>query len=238
MAVPATGSGGSRADAADTIMSFDLIIFDCDGVLVDSEVLSCRCLIETLRDYGIETSLDEVFRNFLGRSTISIIEHYRAAGHAIPDDFPSVLRGRIRHAFAAELRPIENIENVLRRLAARFCVASSSDLDRLEFSLALTGLSELFGERIFSAQMVANGKPAPDLFLLAAARMNVAAARTLVIEDSASGVRAARAAGMSVWGFVGGSHYAARDGRALLMEAGADRVFENMTDFRQHRAAG
>jgi HAD superfamily hydrolase (TIGR01509 family) len=219
-------------------MSFDLVIFDCDGVLIDSELISCRCLIETLRGYGIETTLEEVFAAFLGRSTRSIAEHYRAAGRKIPDDFPAELRTRVRQAFAAELRPIENIETVLRRLAAVYCVASSSDLDRVEFSLALTGLSDLFSGRIFTAQMVPNGKPAPDLFLYAAARMNAAPARTLVIEDSISGVQAAKAAGMTVWGFVGGSHYSSRDGRALLMEAGADRVFERMADFRHHPAAG
>lgn len=225
-------------------MDFDLVIFDCDGVLVDSEILSGRCLVETLRGYGIETDLDEVFASFLGRSTTSIVQHYRAAGHALPDDFPQVLRAQVRRAFAAELRPIDDIAGVLRRLAGACCVASSSDLDRVEFSLRLTGLSELIGDRIFTAQMVANGKPAPDLFLHAAAHMGASPVATLVIEDSVSGVQAAKAAGMSVWGFVGGSHYAARDGRGLLMQAGADRVFERMSDFRnsgarqQGRAAG
>lgn len=219
-------------------MDFSLVIFDCDGVLVDSEVLSCRCLIETLRGYGIEATLEDVFGNFLGRSTPSIIEHYRVAGHVIPDDFPIVLRARVRQAFAAELQPIEDIEHVLARLGGAHCVASSSDLDRVEFSLALTGLADQFSGRIFTAQMVARGKPAPDLFLHAAAHMGAEPARTLVIEDSVSGVQAAKAAGMTAWGFVGGSHYATRDGRALLIEAGADRVFERMIDFRRHQAAG
>lgn len=219
-------------------MHFDLVIFDCDGVLVDSELISCRCLVETLRGHGIEATLEEVFASFLGRSTRSIVAHYRRAGHAVPDGFPAELRARIRQAFAAELRPIDNIETVLRRLGGACCVASSSDLDRVELSLALTGLSELFAGRIFTAQMVENGKPAPDLFLYAADKMKVAPERALVIEDSVSGVQAAKAAGMTVWGFVGGSHYSARDGRALLMAAGADRVFERMADFRQRRAAG
>jgi HAD superfamily hydrolase (TIGR01509 family) len=219
-------------------MHFDLVIFDCDGVLVDSELISCRCLVETLRGYGIEATLEEVFASFLGRSTPAIVAHYRRAGHAVPEAFPAELRARVRQAFAAELRPIENIETVLRRLGGACCVASSSDLDRVEFSLALTGLSELFAGRIFTAQMVEHGKPAPDLFLYAADKMKVAPERALVIEDSVSGVQAAKAAGMTVWGFVGGSHYSARDGKALLMAAGADRVFERMTDFRQHRVAG
>jgi len=95
----------------------------------------------------------------------------------------------------------------------------------------LTGLASLFGERLYTAQMVERGKPAPDLFLYAAAQMHAEPERTLVIEDSVSGVTAAKAAGMAVWGFVGGSHYRARDGRAMLYEAGADRVFERMADF-------
>ncbi len=212
-------------------MSFDLVIFDCDGVLVDSEILSCRCLSEVLGRYGVEVGVDEVFRRFLGRSTASIVAELRAAGHVIPDDFPQVLRRDIRRAFSAELKPIKNIVDVVRRLAPKYCVASSSDLDRVEFSLGLTGLAEFFDGRIFTAQMVKHGKPAPDLFLLAAERMEVSPARTVVIEDSVSGVQAAKAAGMTAWGFVGGSHYAARDGRDLLMRAGADRVFERMTDF-------
>jgi beta-phosphoglucomutase-like phosphatase (HAD superfamily) len=111
------------------------------------------------------------------------------------------------------------------------CVASSSDLDRVSFSLSLTGLSSHFGGRLYSAQMVERGKPAPDLFLYAAERMQANPCHTLVIEDSVSGVTAAKAAGMTAWGFVGGSHYQWRDGKAILRGAGADRVFERMADF-------
>lgn len=219
-------------------MGFDLVIFDCDGVLVDSEVISCRCLVEALGESGITATLDEVFSTFLGRSTPTVLQHYRDRGHAIGDGFVAALRTRIRRAFAAELRPIESIEDVLRGLASAYCVASSSDLDRVEFSLTLTGLAELFAGRLYTAQMVARGKPAPDLFLYAADRMGVAPHRCLVIEDSVNGVLAAKAAGMAVWGFVGGSHYASRDGRAMLLEAGADRVFDSMDAFRPQRAAG
>jgi len=95
----------------------------------------------------------------------------------------------------------------------------------------LTGLAPHFGDRLFTSQMVAHGKPAPDLFLYAAAQMKTVPLRTLVIEDSVSGVAAAKAAGMTVWGFIGGSHYRSRDGRTMLYDAGADRVFDRMTDF-------
>ena len=148
----------------------------------------------------------------------------------------------MRHAFATGLRPIPDIAEVLPRLGQDFCVASSSDIDRVAHSLELTGLAPLFGKRVFTAQMVERGKPAPDLFLFAAAKMKIAPAETLVIEDSASGVEAGKAAGMTVWGFVGGSHHAAGDRRASLEAAGADRVFDRMTDLlglkRAHGGAG
>jgi beta-phosphoglucomutase-like phosphatase (HAD superfamily) len=110
-------------------------------------------------------------------------------------------------------------------------VASSSDLDRVSFSLALTGLAPYFADRLYTSQMVSRGKPAPDLFLYAAAKMQAEPHKTLVIEDSVSGVAAAKAAGMKVWGFIGGSHYERRDGRAMLYDAGANRVFDRMADF-------
>ena len=120
---------------------------------------------------------------------------------------------------------------LLEGLRIPHCVASSSDIDRVSFSLSLTGLAPHFDKRLYTSQMVERGKPAPDLFLYAANRMQADPSRTLVIEDSASGVRAAKAADMAVWGFVGGSHYRSRDGKAILYEAGADRVFERMADF-------
>ena len=111
------------------------------------------------------------------------------------------------------MRPIPDVAKLLRGLDASFCVASSSDLERVEFSLALTGLAEFFAGKMFSAEMVRRGKPAPDLFLHAAARMGADPRKVLVVEDSVSGVEAGKAAGMTVWGFVGGSHYAGATGR-------------------------
>jgi HAD superfamily hydrolase (TIGR01509 family) len=209
----------------------DLIIFDCDGVLVDSEVLSCRCLCEVLARCGIKLELDEALELFLGRSTGAVLQHYGAHGRALPDNFLSDLKARVRQAFQSSLQPIPGVGSLLSSLCVPHCVASSSDLDRVTFSLARAGLAVHFDGWLYTAQMVAHGKPAPDLFLYAAAKMQAEPARTLVIEDSVSGVAAARAAGMKVWGFVGGSHYESRDGRAILREAGADRVFDRMADF-------
>jgi HAD superfamily hydrolase (TIGR01509 family) len=208
-----------------------LIIFDCDGVLVDSELLSCRCLCEALAGCGIEVGVEETLDLFLGRSLDAVLEHYQALGRSIPRHFSATLRAKVRKTFRSALCPIDGVGSVLEGLKIPHCVASSSALDRVALSLSLTGLARHFGDRLYTAQMVDRGKPAPDLFLYAARRMQADPARTLVIEDSASGVQAAKAAGMTVWGFVGGSHYRARDGVAGLREAGADRVFARMADF-------
>jgi len=208
-----------------------LIIFDCDGVLVDSELLSCRCLCDALAGCGIEVGLDETLDLFLGRSLDAVVEHYQGLGRLIPRQFPAELMVKVQETFRSALCPIYGIGSVLEGLKIPHCVASSSTLDRVSLSLSLTGLARHFGDRLYTAQMVDRGKPAPDLFLYAAGRMQADPARTLVIEDSVSGVRAAKAAGMTVWGFVGGSHYRSRDGRASLHEAGADRVFARMADF-------
>ncbi|SHL72345.1 HAD family hydrolase [Bradyrhizobium lablabi] len=209
----------------------DLIIFDCDGVLIDSEVLSCRCLSEVLAGYGVQLGVDQALDLFLGRSVTAVFEHYEALGHSIPERFAAELRAGVRAAFLSSLCPIAGVSSVLEDLRIPHCIASSSDLDRVSLSLSLTGLAPHFGTRLYTSQMVKRGKPAPDLFLYAAERMQVDPHRTLVIEDSVSGVKAGKAAGMTVWGFVGGSHYQSRDGKAILREAGADRVFERMADF-------
>ena len=209
----------------------DLVIFDCDGVLVDSEMLSCRCLTEVLATYGISLGLDQALDLFLGRSISAVFEHYRALGRTIPEQFSAELGAGVRTALIAALRPIEGVDSVLKDLQVPHCVASSSDIERVSLSLSLTGLAPHFETRLYTSQMVKRGKPAPDLFLHAAERMRADPRRTLVIEDSVSGVMAGKAAGMTVWGFVGGSHYRARDGKAILLEAGADRVFGRMADF-------
>ena len=209
----------------------DLIIFDCDGVLVDSEVLSCRCLSKVLSGYGIDLGLDQALDLFLGRSTTAIVEYYEALGRSIPEEFSTELRAGVRAAFTSALCPIEGVNTLLEGLKIPHCVASSSDLDRVSYSLFLTGLAAHFDKRLYTSQMVERGKPAPDLFLYAADRMQADPRRTLVIEDSISGIEAAKAAGMTVWGFVGGSHYQLRDGKAILHQAGADRVFGRMADF-------
>lgn len=209
----------------------DLVIFDCDGVLVDSEILSCQCLSEALGECGIELSIEQALQLFLGQSASAVRQYYRERGRSVPETFLAKLQSRVRESFKRSLRPIPGVGSLLSKLHTPYCVASSSDVDRVALSLALTGLAPHFGDRLYTSQMVARGKPAPDLFLYAAAQMKTMPMRTLVVEDSVSGVTAAKAAGMTVWGFVGGSHYRSRDGRSLLSNAGADRVFDRMADF-------
>jgi len=209
----------------------DLVIFDCDGVLVDSEMLSCQCLSEALGEYGIELGIEQVLQLFLGKSAAAVTLYWRQRGQPLPETFLPELKSRVRERFRRSLQPIPGIGSLLSSLRTPFCVASSSDLDRVALSLVLTRLAPHFGDRLYTSQMVPRGKPAPDLFLYAAAQMKTAPMRTLVVEDSVSGVAAAKAAGMTVWGFVGGSHYRFRDGRNMLCDAGADRVFERMADF-------
>src|SRR5437762_7198200 len=119
----------------------DLIIFDCDGVLVDSEVLSCRCLSDTLAEYGISLDVDQALDLFLGRSVTAVFQHYEALGHVIPEQFAAELKAGVRTAFLSSLRPIEGMNSVLQDLQIPHCVASSSDVDRVSFSRSLTGLA-------------------------------------------------------------------------------------------------
>jgi HAD superfamily hydrolase (TIGR01509 family) len=175
-----------------------------------------------------------VLQRFLGRSAADVARYYEdQLGRPMPEGFTADLRDSMQDAFSQSLLAIPHVEKLLQNLRGTFCLASSSDLERVRFSLNLAGLSAYFEGRVFTAGMVTHGKPAPDLFLMAAATMKVLPGRSLVIEDSISGVEAGKAAGMTVWGFVGGSHYVGRDGRSLLLRAGADRVFDQMIDLER-----
>lgn len=210
---------------------FDLVIFDCDGVLIDSEIISARMLIEALEDLGVRVDLDYVARNFLGRSYPTVMAQIRREfGLDLPEDFEDRYRDRLLEGFRQGLRIMPGVAKVLAALRTPWCVATSSSPRRAEMSLTLVGLREAVGENLFTASQVAQGKPAPDLFLLAAARMQATPARTLVIEDSLTGVRAALAAGMSVWRFTGGSHFFSRLDEDPP-DARPHRRFDDFADF-------
>ena len=209
-------------------MLIDLIIFDCDGVLVDSEVISCRVHAEVLTRHGYPITADQVFERFLGRSTRQAnLEIEADLGHPLPHEYHEQLQSELFGAFEAELEAIRGIHDVLDQVVQRVCVASSGSPRRMRVSLGNTGLYGRLAPNIFSASQVKNGKPAPDLFLFAAGEMKVPPERCLVIEDSIAGITGARAAGMRVFGFHGGSH--CRPGYAdPLRRAGVDQTFDNM----------
>lgn len=185
----------------------DLIIFDCDGVLIDSEIISARMLVDELDRLGVRIDLPYVARHFLGRSYPTVMATIRREfGLDLPPDFEDRYRTRLLEAFQRDLTIMPGVAEVLTRLDLPFCVATSSSPRRAEMSLRLVGLWDLCGDRLFTASQVARGKPEPDLFLFAADRMGAAPGRCLVIEDSLTGIRAARAAGMEIWRFTGGSH--------------------------------
>jgi HAD superfamily hydrolase (TIGR01509 family) len=207
---------------------FDLVIFDCDGVLVDSEVISCRAHAVVLSRHGYTITPEQVFQRFLGRSTRQAnLEVEAELGRSLPDAFHAELQDELYGAFAADLNAIPYIAAVLDQIRQPVCVASSGSHERMRVSLGRAGLYERFGPHIFSASQVCNGKPAPDLFLFAAEQMKVPPARCLVIEDSVPGVTGARAAGMTVFGFDGGSHCGAHHA-ATLLDAGAAETFADM----------
>jgi HAD superfamily hydrolase (TIGR01509 family) len=209
----------------------DLVIFDCDGVLIDSEIISARILIAQLKRVGVHVDFPYVQKHFLGRSWTKVAAEVRISyGLDLDSDFEERYRSDLLAAFETELRAMPGVETVLADLDTQFCVATSSSPKRARRSLDLSALAPHFGDRLFTASQVKNGKPAPDLFLFTAEAMKVAPARCLVIEDSMPGVLAARAAGMPVWRFTGGSHLRGLP-RGELDDEGALTVFDKWAQF-------
>jgi HAD superfamily hydrolase (TIGR01509 family) len=217
----------TAAASGDPGRRFDLVIFDCDGVLVDSERLSIRLDVELLAALGWPVGEDEVIERWVGKTDAAmrreIEEHL---GRDIGPEWEAFAERYIA-AFAAELRPVEGVAEAVDAIQAAgyaTCVASSGGHDKIRRNLALTGLLDRFDDRIYSGEDVEHGKPAPDLFLHAASAMGAAPGRTAVVEDSRHGVAAARAAGMWVFAYAGGVTPAA----ALAGER--TTVFEHMRE--------
>jgi HAD superfamily hydrolase (TIGR01509 family) len=216
-----------------------LVIFDCDGVLVDSESLAMRVLLEGLGEFGYAIGEEAAYERFLGRSLANMQAVLRAEfGSELPPDRLDRMRQRLFEVYRQELMPIDGVAAMLDRLAIPRCVASSSQMERLRVSLEVTGLLSCFVPHLFSATMVAQGKPAPDLFLHVAERMAVAPAACLVIEDSAAGIEAGLRAGMRVFGFVGGSHARAAAYRANLATLAPDLIFDEISQLPELIASG
>ncbi|MGJ5040544.1 MULTISPECIES: HAD family hydrolase [unclassified Bradyrhizobium] len=215
------------ADAAPA-SNLDLVIFDCDGVLVDSEVISCQTHADVLSLCGYPITTEQVFARFLGRSLKQAkLEVEAELGRSLPDDFNPKLQDRLFRAFEQDLAAIDGIAEALDTIDVPVCVASSGSHQRMRVSLGATRLYDRLAPHIFSSSQVENGKPAPDLFLFAAAQMKARPAACVVVEDSTAGIRGGVAAGMTVLGFHGGSH--CRPGHADdLRAAGATVVFDDM----------
>ncbi|MEU3790596.1 HAD family hydrolase [Streptomyces fructofermentans] len=206
-------------------MRYDLVIFDNDGVLVDSEPISNTLLAAYLTELGHPTSYEDSLRDYMGAAMHRVHDLVEErTGERLPADFDDVFHARVFAAFERELEPVPGVVEVLEKLVADgvpYCVASSGSHERIRVGHRRTGLDRWFDEgRIFSSQDVGRGKPAPDLFLYAAGRMGVAPAKCVVVEDSPLGVRAAVSAGMDVYGFT------AMTPAARL--TGADRLFGDM----------
>ena len=212
---------------------FDLIIFDCDGVLVDSEILARRAVQSVFRQAGIEITAAMV-NEVVGMKFADLLRGLEArTGQRLGEDYHPRFWKETQALFTTHLLPVPGIVEFLEASTTPRCVASSSDHERIRHSLAVCDLARFFGPgAVFSSHDVAQGKPAPDLVLHAARQMGADPARCLVIEDSRFGILGAKAAGMTAYGFLGGAHLAADTGEALR-EAGADFVARSWAEIAE-----
>jgi HAD superfamily hydrolase (TIGR01509 family) len=205
----------------------DLIIFDCDGVLVDSEVVGNRVYAEYLTAQGYPHSREECNAKYLGMSDAHVLKSFEANGDSLPATFLTDINQLVDDELSQCLEAIPGIEAVLGSIKLPYCVASSGTPRKIASSLTKVGLIDYFDGQLFSFEQVKNGKPAPDLFLFAADQMGVDPKQCLVVEDSRAGVQAGVSAGMTVVGFTGGSHI--RSGYAeVLRGQGAHFILEDM----------
>jgi HAD superfamily hydrolase (TIGR01509 family) len=208
----------------------ELVIFDCDGVLVDSELIFARVLAECLGGLDFPATLDEAIALGFGRNRLTLAAALETRyGRALPEAFFDTFAAGSAAAFERELLPMPGIEELLAALPLPRCVASNGRLYRVRQRLGMTRLLPFFDPHVFSASQVAHGKPAPDLFLFAAERLGAKPTGCTVVEDSIAGVEAAIAAQMPVVGYCGGSH-CPRDHADRLRAAGCSRVFTRMPE--------
>ena len=184
-----------------------LVIFDCDGVLVDSEPIANASFSKALKPHGLDWSVEECMRRLMGRSLRSCVEICETElGRKLPEDFVDQMQAVTYQGFRERLKPVAGVKQAalaVKSMGVEICVASSGSLDKMRFTLGLTGLWEIFAGRIFSAAEVPRGKPFPDLFLHAALRMNQQPFACIVVEDSVPGIQAARSAGMRALAYAG-----------------------------------
>lgn len=214
-----------------------MIIFDCDGVILDSEALGTEIDIACLKKYNIDISAERYNRDFCGLSYPSVIKKIHAETDILlPDHFMQETSELLEKAFETDLQAIMGVGAFLSDLRARklpYALASSSSVKRLQHSLSCVGLYDDFADCLYSAEMVTHGKPAPDLFLYAASKHNIDPNKCTVIEDSPYGIQAAKAADMTAIGFIGGGHCDA-DRAELLLSAGANHIMNSYEDLRDY----
>lgn len=212
-------------------MNYDLIIFDCDGVLVDSEAVANPLLRDALAEHGLEMTVDQVVATYVGRSMPAVVSiSEELLGRKLPEDFLDQLQIKTFAAFEENLKAVAGVETLIKALkksGTDICVASSGSFEKMDLTLGLTNLRHYFGDHIFNSSQVARGKPYPDLYVYAADHMGVEPAKCLVIEDSVPGVQGAVAAGMEVIA------YSVRGDCEKLRKAGG-LVFDDMSEILKH----
>ncbi len=211
-------------------MAIDHVIFDCDGVLIDSEWLACRAEAEVFSELGADVTPDHVLEHFVGLNDAAMYALFEEQfGIALPEDFVERHTKTLFALFAEELEPIAGVGDVLSSLQAGKSVASNSALERLNITLGHTGLLHHFGDRIYSAEQVERPKPAPDLLLHVLKQSGASAKNCILIEDGSSGALAAGELGMPVLGFTGGKHCTPKTAEKLTA-AGVDLIFDDMRE--------
>lgn len=204
---------------------FGLVIFDCDGVLVDSELITNRVFARMLNELGVAVTLEDMFERFVGCSMPQCLEIItKLLGHPVPQHFVEQYQAQSVIALRSELKAVPDIDTVLAAIREPYCVASSGTHEKMQTTLGITGLLPQFRGKMYSVTEVARSKPFPDVFLHAARQQGVVPADCAVIEDTPTGVRAGVAAGMTVFG------YCALTPKQRLIEAGAHHTFERMRD--------
>ena len=212
----------------------ELVIFDCDGVLINTEEIASAACVEALAELGMCLSLHQYAARYSGRPVADAWLQVEADhGAPLPQGFRERVDAQVLKRFSELLEPIDGVAELVASLQTAKCVASSTQLPLLHQNLTQAGLAQYFPSAIFSASQVRRGKPAPDVFLFAASQMGADPAHCLVVEDSAAGVQAARRAGMSVIGFSGGGH-TAHDHAERLQAAGAFSVIKSMHELSAH----
>jgi len=204
---------------------FELVIFDCDGVLVDSEPITSRVFTEMLNELGLAITMNQVFEQFVGNSLAYCLERARQLlKRDVPADFAQRYQQRAAEALQRELKAVPGIEGVLEAIQVPYCVASNGSMEKMQVTLGMTGLLPRFKDRLFSISEVARGKPHPDIFLYAAEKSGTSPSACAVIEDTSTGVAAGVAAGMTVFG------YCAITPAQRLIDAGAHYTFDRMSE--------